>query len=67
MILQDVNKKSGKESIMSTNDYSDAVYNFLLSQKLTALLGNFPEASIQICVKCSLLACLTGIVIFKAR
>ncbi|XP_024993000.1 abnormal spindle-like microcephaly-associated protein homolog [Cynara cardunculus var. scolymus] len=30
-------------SIMSTSDYVDAVHNFLLSQKLTTLLGNFPE------------------------
>lgn len=33
---------------MSVNDYSDAVYNFILSQKLTALLGNFPEVTILI-------------------
>nr|GFA95570.1 hypothetical protein [Tanacetum cinerariifolium] len=28
---------------MSASDYVDAVHNFLLSQKLTTLLGNFPE------------------------
>ncbi|KAK8664866.1 hypothetical protein V6N13_084639 [Hibiscus sabdariffa] len=33
----------GDESIMSATDYTDAVHNFVLSQKLTALLGNFPE------------------------
>ncbi|KAK7363733.1 hypothetical protein VNO77_05886 [Canavalia gladiata] len=41
--LKVVNKKSGKASIMSVNEYSDALYNFILSQKLTTLLGNFPE------------------------
>ncbi|KAI4295878.1 hypothetical protein L6164_035876 [Bauhinia variegata] len=41
--LKEVNRINGKESIMSVNDYSDAVYNFILSQKLTTLLGNFPE------------------------
>ncbi|KAL2628253.1 hypothetical protein AAZV13_07G221900 [Glycine max] len=41
--IQEVNKKSGKASIMSVNEYSDALYNFILSQKLTRLLGNFPE------------------------
>ncbi|XP_020228154.1 abnormal spindle-like microcephaly-associated protein homolog isoform X2 [Cajanus cajan] len=41
--LKEVNKKSGKASIMSVNEYSDALYNFILSQKLTTLLGNFPE------------------------
>ncbi|KAF7840638.1 abnormal spindle-like microcephaly-associated protein-like protein [Senna tora] len=41
--FKEVNQKSGKESIMSVNDYSDAVHNFILSQKLTTLLGNFPE------------------------
>ncbi|GMI93317.1 hypothetical protein like AT4G21820 [Hibiscus trionum] len=33
----------GEESIVSATDYTDAVHNFVLSQKLTALLGNFPE------------------------
>lgn len=28
---------------MSVSDYTDAVHNFILSQKLTTLLGNFPE------------------------
>ncbi|XP_061345573.1 uncharacterized protein LOC133291335 [Gastrolobium bilobum] len=41
--LKEVNKKSGKGSIMSVSEYSDALYNFILSQKLTTLLGNFPE------------------------
>ncbi|KAK4439325.1 protein abnormal spindle [Sesamum alatum] len=30
-------------SIMSGIEYTDAVHNFILSQKLTSLLGNFPE------------------------
>ncbi|KAL0398747.1 UNVERIFIED_CONTAM: protein abnormal spindle [Sesamum radiatum] len=30
-------------SIMSAIEYTDAVHNFILSQKLTSLLGNFPE------------------------
>ncbi|XP_045815705.1 abnormal spindle-like microcephaly-associated protein homolog isoform X3 [Trifolium pratense] len=41
--LKEVYEKSGKTSIMSVNEYSDALYNFILSQKLTTLLGNFPE------------------------
>nr|XP_043620393.1 abnormal spindle-like microcephaly-associated protein [Erigeron canadensis] len=36
-------KEANKVSIMSASDYVDAVHNFLLSQKLTTLLGNFPE------------------------
>lgn len=35
---------------MSVNEYSDALYNFILSQKLTTLLGNFPEVNTRICV-----------------
>lgn len=31
---------------MSATDYPDAVHNFILSQKLTTLLGNFPEVSV---------------------
>ncbi|KAK7292402.1 hypothetical protein RIF29_08181 [Crotalaria pallida] len=41
--LKEVNVKSGKSTIMSVNEYSDALYNFILSQKLTTILGNFPE------------------------
>ncbi|KAL5066281.1 hypothetical protein RYX36_028018 [Vicia faba] len=41
--LKEVYEKGGKMSIMSVNEYSDALYNFILSQKLTTLLGNFPE------------------------
>ncbi|AES92611.2 putative abnormal spindle-like microcephaly-associated protein [Medicago truncatula] len=41
--LKEFYEKSGKTSIMSVNEYSDALYNFILSQKLTTLLGNFPE------------------------
>ncbi|KAL8192555.1 hypothetical protein R6Q57_027740 [Mikania cordata] len=36
-------KETNRMSIMSASDYFDAVHNFLLSQKLTTLLGNFPE------------------------
>ncbi|XP_071737666.1 uncharacterized protein [Rutidosis leptorrhynchoides] len=36
-------KEINEVSIMSASDYVDAVHNFLLSQKLTSLLGNFPE------------------------
>ncbi|KAL3820693.1 hypothetical protein ACJIZ3_006598 [Penstemon smallii] len=35
--------RKGEVSIMSAIEYTDAVHNFLLSQKLTSLLGNFPE------------------------
>lgn len=30
-------------SIVSAIDYTDAVHNFILSQKLPSLLGKFPE------------------------
>ncbi|XP_050371617.1 uncharacterized protein LOC126789497 [Argentina anserina] len=40
---KDHNKSSNEESIMLASEYSDAVHNFLLSQKLMSLLGNFPE------------------------
>ncbi|KAM5588662.1 hypothetical protein ABKV19_006897 [Rosa sericea] len=40
---KDPNKSSHEESIMLATEYSDAVHNFLLSQKLMSLLGNFPE------------------------
>ncbi|MFS7934043.1 putative IQ motif, EF-hand binding, calponin domain, armadillo-like helical, CH domain superfamily [Helianthus anomalus] len=36
-------KETNGASIISASDYVDAVHNFLLSQKLTTLLGNFPE------------------------
>ncbi|CAH1448301.1 unnamed protein product [Lactuca virosa] len=36
-------KETNEVSLMSASDYVDAVHNFLLSQKLTTLLGNFPE------------------------
>lgn len=42
---QDPQKAGGRESIMSAIDYPDAVHNFIFSQKLTTLLGNFPEVS----------------------
>lgn len=42
---QDSQKAGGRESIMSAIDYPDAVHNFIFSQKLTTLLGNFPEVS----------------------
>ncbi|KAM7525225.1 hypothetical protein LguiA_015127 [Lonicera macranthoides] len=40
---KDLNDTNGETSIMSATDYSDAVHNFILSQKLPSLLGNFPE------------------------
>ncbi|KAL6990794.1 hypothetical protein U1Q18_008916 [Sarracenia purpurea var. burkii] len=41
--LKDIRGTSGGTSIMSVGDYTDAVHNFILSQKLPTLLGNFPE------------------------
>ncbi|CAL0330701.1 unnamed protein product [Lupinus luteus] len=41
--LKEFKMKSVKSSIVSVHDYSDALYNFILSQKLTTLMGNFPE------------------------
>ncbi|KAE9621459.1 putative abnormal spindle-like microcephaly-associated protein [Lupinus albus] len=41
--LKEVKMESVKSSIMSVHEYSDALYNFILSQKLATLLGNFPE------------------------
>ncbi|XP_024024702.1 abnormal spindle-like microcephaly-associated protein homolog isoform X2 [Morus notabilis] len=42
---KDSHRSSGEESIVLVTDYPDAVHNFLLSQRLTTLLGNFPEIS----------------------
>ncbi|XP_015574312.1 abnormal spindle-like microcephaly-associated protein isoform X2 [Ricinus communis] len=41
--LKDPTDTRGEESIMSASEYTDAVHNFILSQKLITLLGNFPE------------------------
>ncbi|CAB79137.1 putative protein [Arabidopsis thaliana] len=41
--IQDPGGQEGPQSVMSNTDYHDAVQNFILSQKLTALLGSFPE------------------------
>lgn len=41
--LKDANESSGKESVVSATDNTNVVHNFILSQKLTTLLGNFPE------------------------
>ncbi|XP_059662135.1 uncharacterized protein LOC132308145 [Cornus florida] len=41
--FKDLDERNGTASIMSASDYTDAVHNFILSQKLTTLLGNFPE------------------------
>ncbi|KAL8461394.1 hypothetical protein ACS0TY_032750 [Phlomoides rotata] len=41
--FKDQGGTKGEVSIMSAIEYTDAVYNFILSQKLTSLLGNFPE------------------------
>lgn len=43
--LQTLLEARGEESIVSITDYTDAFHNFILSQKLTMLLGNFPEVS----------------------
>ncbi|GAB4826609.1 hypothetical protein Ancab_033502 [Ancistrocladus abbreviatus] len=40
---KDLADTSCEESIVSSRDTADAVHNFVLSQKLTTLLGNFPE------------------------
>ncbi|CAL5408374.1 unnamed protein product [Camellia sinensis] len=40
--LKDIRETSGETSIMSVSDYTDVVHNFILSQKFTTLLGNFP-------------------------
>ncbi|KAG7616854.1 IQ motif EF-hand binding site [Arabidopsis thaliana x Arabidopsis arenosa] len=40
---EDPGGQEGPQSVMSNTDYHDAVQNFILSQKLTALLGSFPE------------------------
>ena len=42
-LFQDSCRSTGEESIVLVTDYPDAVHNFLLSQRLTTLLGNFPE------------------------
>ncbi|KZV16047.1 hypothetical protein F511_26176 [Dorcoceras hygrometricum] len=39
----DIDGTEREVSIMSEIEYTDAVHNFILSQKLTSLLGNFPE------------------------
>ncbi|KAK6149768.1 hypothetical protein DH2020_017293 [Rehmannia glutinosa] len=41
--FKDPDGTRGEVSIMSAIEYTDAVHNFILSQKLTSLLGNFPE------------------------
>lgn len=45
IIWQDLDETNEAISLVSTNEYTDAVHNFILSQKLTSLLGNFPEVS----------------------
>ncbi|XP_013664731.1 abnormal spindle-like microcephaly-associated protein homolog isoform X1 [Brassica napus] len=40
---EDPGGQQGPRSVISNTDYHDAVQNFILSQKLTALLGSFPE------------------------
>ncbi|KAM7264402.1 hypothetical protein ACFE04_002085 [Oxalis oulophora] len=41
--LTDSLEVRGEESIVSNTDCTDVVHNLMLSQKLIALLGNFPE------------------------
>ncbi|KFK28761.1 hypothetical protein AALP_AA7G043400 [Arabis alpina] len=43
LLKEDPSGTQGPQSVMSNTDYNDAVHNFVLSQKLTALLGSFPE------------------------
>lgn len=45
--MKDFNEAS-EASIVSMRETTDAVHNFVLSQKITTLLGNFPEV-LQIC------------------
>ncbi|XP_027184330.1 abnormal spindle-like microcephaly-associated protein homolog isoform X1 [Coffea eugenioides] len=40
---KDLGRTNETVSLVSANEYTDAVHNFILSQKLTSLLGNFPE------------------------
>ncbi|KAG5246756.1 abnormal spindle microcephaly-associated protein [Salix suchowensis] len=42
-VNMDPHESRREESLMSAIDYTDSVHNFLLSQKLTTLLWNFPE------------------------
>lgn len=44
--LQDPTKTNDEESIMSITHCSDSAYNFILLQKLTSLLGDFPEVTV---------------------
>jgi len=48
MILQALCETKEEVSIVSAVDYTDAVHNFILSQKLPLLLGKFPEVNIYI-------------------
>ncbi|PWA44591.1 IQ motif, EF-hand binding site [Artemisia annua] len=41
-VLKQELQETNEVSIMSASDYVDALHNFLLSQNLTTLLGNFP-------------------------
>ncbi|XP_023518999.1 abnormal spindle-like microcephaly-associated protein homolog isoform X1 [Cucurbita pepo subsp. pepo] len=41
--IQDPQKMNGEESIMSVTHCSDSAHNLILLQKLTSLLGDFPE------------------------
>ncbi|GAV57034.1 LOW QUALITY PROTEIN: CH domain-containing protein/Arm domain-containing protein/IQ domain-containing protein [Cephalotus follicularis] len=43
MNSQDHSETKAEESIVSAAEYADAVHNFILSQKMAALPGNFPE------------------------
>lgn len=47
----------GEESIMSASDYPDAVHNFVLSQRLIALLGDFPEVIFLEAIDISTFSC----------
>ncbi|XP_010538826.1 PREDICTED: abnormal spindle-like microcephaly-associated protein homolog [Tarenaya hassleriana] len=43
LLKEEPNEVLVPRSVMWNTDYTDAVHNFILSQKLTALLGSFPE------------------------
>lgn len=51
-MVQKLLETKGEESVVSTTDYTDAFHNFILSQKLTTLLGNFPEVGFKIVYLC---------------
>lgn len=47
-LFLDVKAATSEGSIVSAGDYADPVHNFVLSQRLATLLGNFPEVRLEI-------------------